>query len=186
MKKRTILSIVFLLAGFFYAFPQNDSAQKKTLSVENWKKALVENDEFLHALKVMDNNIIENAKVLVHNMRTKKALFFETAKYHSDEIGRTLAASEDYLTQLQKKTDIAMDEIQVVYYAGLHQHYKKAIEESRALQDELIKATPATAVIEMEALTIYSEISKAESEQTDLERKMDIQEPQIGPQEKRR
>jgi hypothetical protein len=117
-------------------------------------------------------------------MQTKKTAFFEMAKHHSDEIGRSLATSEDYLTRLQKTTDIAMDEIHIAYFAGLHQHYRKAIEDHRAIQEELIKKSPATSVIIMNAMRIYAEVQKAGKEQKSLEVELKIKEPGIEMQGK--
>lgn len=184
MKTIAKVTISLVLLCFFSGVAQTASPVKDTLSLERWKKSLNENDDFLHVLKIMDNNVIENAKVLIYSMQKKKALFFEITKYNSEEIGRNLASSEEYLNMLQKRTDIAMDEIQIAYYAGLHQHYKKAIEQSRALQAELIKVAPVSSIIEMAALSIYSEVSKAENEQIELENKMDIHGPEIKIQKK--
>jgi len=172
MKMVLYAALSMVLTSFFAAFPQDD-----TMSLGQWKKTLAANDEFLHALEVMDKNLLENAKALIHNLQTKKTVFLEMAKYHADEIGRGLASSENYLHKLQKATDIALDEIQIAFLAELHQHYRKAMEEHRALQAELIKASPATSVLIMKATNIYSEISKAESEQIELELKMEIKKP---------
>jgi anion-transporting ArsA/GET3 family ATPase len=173
MKTTPFAALCIVMVGFFAVFSQQDTLHLKL------KKSLAENDEYLHALEAMDKNVIENAKVLVHNLQTKKALFLQTANYHSDEIGRSLASSEDYLTKLQKVTDIAMDEIQIAYYAGLHQHYRNAINAHETLKAELAKASPTNSVIEMNALTIYSEITKADNEQKEMQHKMNIKEPAI-------
>lgn len=178
MKTSPFAALCIVLVGFFTVFSQQDTLHLKL------KKALAENDEYLHALETMDKNVIENARVLIHNLQTKKALFLQTANYHSDEIGKSLTLSEDYLTRLQKTTDIAMDEIQVAYYAGLHKHYRNAIKAHEALRLELTKASPVNSVIEMNALYIYSEISKADSEQKELQHKMKIKEPEIQPRKK--
>lgn len=115
-------------------------------------------------------------------MKTKKALFLETANLQCDEMGRCLASSEDYLTRLQKVTDIAMDEIQVVYYAGVHKHYQNAIKAHEALKVELAKAAPAKTVVQMNALTIYNEITSAETERNELQHKMNISAPEMKPE----
>jgi hypothetical protein len=161
-----------LIATFPQVWAADDSSQ-----LERWKKVLSDNDEYLHALQVQDRNVLENAKVLIHNLRTKPTPDLAMAKYHSDEIGRSLHASDDYLTRLSKETDIAIDRIHLAYLVDLHAYYKRAIEIHGKLQEELIKASPTTSVVVMNALKIYAEMEKAGKEQIDLDLKADIKEP---------
>ena len=177
MKKSILAAIGLVMLLVYPVIPQDD-----TIPLAVWKQALSENDEYLHALQVMDRHTIENAKALIHNMRTEEAANIEIATYHSDEIGRSLAASEDYLTRLEKATEKAMDVMQLGYLVNLHRYYQKAIKEQKLLNEELIKASPATSVIVMKALAIYSEMEKAGKEQIDLEFKMGILEPGIPKQ----
>jgi hypothetical protein len=156
--------------------------QKDTIPLALWKQALSDNDEYLHILQVLDRNTIENAKALIHNMETKKPVNAAIATFHSNEIGRSLAASEDYLTRLEKATDKAMDAMQAGYLVDLHRYYRKAIQDQKLLQEELVKASPATSVIVMKAAAIYAEMEKAGKEQIDLDVKMDIKEPGIPKQ----
>lgn len=172
MKTVVLITAGILLVALSAAFSQSD-----TLSKERWKELVVANDEYIQALIVLDKNVLENAKVLIHAFKTKRSASIEMARYHTSEIGRSLAASQDYLTRLQKATDIVMDEIQIAHLAGLHKHYQKAIGDHKVLQDELIKATPATAVIVMKAQEIYSEMEKAEKVQIDLHLKMEKKVP---------
>jgi len=178
MKTTLFASLGILLVGFLMAFSEQDSLHLKL------KAALADNDEYLQSLEVLDKNVMENAKVLVHNLRSKARIFMETANGECDEMGRCLQTSEDYLTQLQKRTDIAIDEISVAYYAGLHKHYRNAIKARTALKAELSKASPANAALEMNALTIYSEIAQADSEQQAMQKKLNIEEPTIKEQKK--
>lgn len=171
--KALILGAVGLVTLLVYpVIPQND-----TIPLVQWKQALSDNDEYLHALQVMDRNTIENAKALIHNMQTKATANMAIAIYHSDEMGRSLAESEDYLTRLEKATNKAMDAMQLGYLADLHRYYRKAIQEQKLLKEELIKVSPATSVIVMKATAIYAEMEKAGKEQIDLDLKMDIKEP---------
>ena len=64
------------------------NGQANDTLIVRWKKAMAENDEYIHALLAADRNVLENAKVLIHNIVTKQKLFNEMAQYHSDEIGR--------------------------------------------------------------------------------------------------
>jgi hypothetical protein len=176
MKTTPFAALCIVLVGFVAVFSQQDSLHSK------FKKALTDNDEYLHAIEVLDKNILENAKVLIHDLQTKKAILLQTASYQCDEMGKCLATSEDYLTRLQKTTDIAMDEIQVAYYAGLHQHYRNAIKAREALKKELSKASPTSSVLEMNAFTIYGEITKANNEQKAMQKEMNIKEPDIHGQ----
>lgn len=178
LKKVTIATLGIIVAGFLTAFSQQDTTQAK------FKLALDKNDEYLHVMESMDKNVIENAKVLIHNLQTKKALFLQTANFCSDEMGRCLDTSEAYLSRLQKATDIAMDEIQVVYYAGLHQHYVNAIKARDTLKAELAKGSPVNSKVKMNAFTIYGEIMKAEDEQKKMQEKMNIKEPSINEKTK--
>jgi hypothetical protein len=174
MKMIPYMAFGVILATFFSV-----SSQKDSVSLERWKQAFSENDEYLHALEVNDHNILENAKVLIHNLQTKKKVFVEIAKFNSEEIKRSLNSSEAYLDRLEKATDLAMDAMQLGYFADLHKHYRMAIEKQKAMQEELVKASPATAAIVMNAQHIYSEILKAGTEQIELERKMDIKVPEM-------
>jgi hypothetical protein len=116
-------------------------------------------------------------------MQTKTTANMAIATYHSNEMGRSLAESEDYLTRLEKATDKAMDMMQLGYLVDLHKYYQKAIQEQKLLQAELLKASPAKSVILMKATAIYAEMEKAGQKQVDLDLKMDIKEPGI-PKEK--
>lgn len=177
--KASILAAVGLVTLLVHpVIPQNE-----TIPLAQWKQTLSDNDEYLHALQVMDRNTIENAKALIHNIQTKEAANIAIATYHSDEMGRSLASSEDYLTRLEKATDKAMDAMQLGYLVDLHRYYQKAIQEQKLLQAELLKASPAKSVILMKAMAIYAEMNKAGKEQVDLDLKMDIKEPGI-PKEK--
>jgi hypothetical protein len=176
--KTSILAAVGLAMLLVYpAIPQND-----TITLAQWKQALSDNDEYLHLLQVLDRNTIENAKALIHNMETKKTANVAIATYHSIEIGRSLAASEDYLTRLEKATDKAMDAMQAGYLVDLHRYYRKAIQEQKLLQEELVKVSPATSVIVMKAAAIYAEMEKAGKEQIDLDLKMEIKQPGVPKQ----
>lgn len=176
---RTVMSAgaALVLALVYLVIPQND-----TISLAQWKQALADNDEYLHALQVMDRNTLENAKALIHNMQTEEAANIAIATYHSEEIGRSLASSEDYLTRLEKATKKAMDAMQLGYLADLHRYYQNAIKEQKLLQAELVKASPATSVIVMKAMAIYAEMEKAEKGHIDLDLKMGILEPGIPKQ----
>jgi hypothetical protein len=154
------------------------SAQGGANSAMPLKRSLAESDEVIHSLLVLDKNVIENAKVLIHDLRTKQALYNESALYHTNEIGRSLNTSEDYLSRLGKATDVAIDEIGIGYLAGLHKHYVKAIDEQRALKDELAKGVPEKSVLLMKATVIYAEMKKAESEQLEMDRSAGIKEPE--------
>ena len=153
-------------------------SQGISISAAPAKKSLAESDEAIHTLLVLDRNTIENAKVLVHDLATKQVLYNETALYHANEIGRSLDASEGYLTRLGTATDIAIDEIGVAYLTGLHRHYVKAIGEQREMAAELAKPAPAKSVLMMKATVIYSEMKKAESEQLEMDSKEGIKEPE--------
>lgn len=176
MKTTPFAALCIVMVGFFTVFSQQDSLHLK------FKKALSDNDEYLHAIEALDKNVLENAKVLIHNLQTKEAIFLQTASYQCAEMGKCLETSEEYLTRLQKTTDMAMDEIQVSYYAGLHQHYRNAIKAREAFKEELSKASPTKSVLEMNALTIYGEITKASNEQKAMQKKMDIKGPYIHEQ----
>lgn len=179
MKTIIVTAASVMLAGFIAAYPQDDTSK-----IAHWKQALSDNDEYLHALSVLDKNVMENAKVLIHNIETKRSANYEIAKNHSAEIARSLAASENYLTRLEKATDQALDAMQLGYLADFHQHYRKAIEEQLMLQEELIKASPAKSVIVMKAKAIYAEMEKAGKEQIDLDLKMEIKEPGVPVQKR--
>jgi hypothetical protein len=171
--KASVLAAVGLVTLLVYpAIPQID-----TIPLVQWKQALSDNDEYLHALQVMDRNTMENAKALIHNMQTEAKANMAIATYHSNEMGRSLAESEDYLTRLEKATNKAMDAMQLGYLADLHRYYRKAIQEQKLLKEELIKVSPATSVIVMKATSIYAEMEKAGKEQIDLDLKMGILEP---------
>ncbi len=172
-------SIFLAAGGLAMLLVSSGIPQDDTISLARWKQALSENDEYLHVLQVLDRNTIENAKVLIHNIESKKPANIEIAKHHSDEIGRSLAASEDYLIRLEKATDKAMDAMHFSYLADLHRYYRKAIQEQQLLKGELIKASPATSVIVMKATAIYAEMEKAQKEQVNLDQKMDIKQPGI-------
>jgi hypothetical protein len=178
VKKFTIVALGIVLAGFFLAFSQNDSMHLKL------KKTLVENDEYLHALEVLDKNVLENAKVLIRRVQTKETIFMQTANFQCNEIGICLDTSVDYLTRLQKSTDIAMDEIQVAYYNGLHKHYRNAIKAHEALKAELLKPSPANSIVKMNVLTIYGEIAQADSERVKMQKKIDSKKPENQPVKK--
>jgi hypothetical protein len=152
-------------------------ADTDTVSYNRWRKAMSENDSYLRLLQVLDNNVRENAAALILTMQKKRTTFMETAPYHSAEIGRSLAASQEYLDRLSRVSDIALDEIGIAYFAGLHRHYRKAIEEQKAIQAELIKQSPVTDFIIMKAQIIYSEMAEAGAEQIEIKRKLDIKEP---------
>jgi hypothetical protein len=178
MKKVSIVAFGIILAGFFFAFSQTDSLHMKM------KKTPAENDEYLHAMEVLDKNVLENAKALIHRLQTKETVFMQTAKFQCNEIGICLDTSDDYLTRLQKTTDIAMDEIQVAYYNGLHQHYRNAIKAHQALKAELLKPSPVNSIIKMNTFTIYGEITQADSERVEMQRKMDSKKPELQPVKK--
>jgi hypothetical protein len=167
----SVVTSVILCAVFLSNSQINDSA------VIRWKKAVQENDEYIHALLTADRNVLENTRDLIHDLGTKKAIFNEMALYHTDEMGRSLKASEQYLTLLEKATDIAMDEIYVRYLKGLHNHNTNALEQLREIQAELKKAAPGKSLIIMKATTIYAEMKKAEEEQVKMHEKMEIKEP---------
>jgi hypothetical protein len=177
MKNYQPAGIIILLCSVFLA-----SAQSNDSLVVRWKKAMAENDEYIHALLVIDKNVLDNAKVLIHNIGTKQKLFTEMAQYHSDEMARSLHSSESYLDRLEKATDIALDEIGVQYCAGLHKHYRYAIEQQRGIQAELKKALPEKSVIKMKTVVIYAEMKKAEDEQKKMNEKAGVAEPgEPGP-----
>jgi hypothetical protein len=162
---------VLLSALFISGSPVVDSATVR------WKKAMADNDEYIHSILAADRNVLENAKVLIHDLETKKAVYNEMALYNTDEMGRSLDASEQYLTKLEKATDIAMDVIYVKYLKGLHQHYLYSLEQVKAIQAELKKSPPEKSVITMKATVIYAEMKKAEEEQIKMHEKMGISEP---------
>jgi hypothetical protein len=163
----------------FAAYAQiNDSA------VMRWKKAMADNDEYIHAILSADRNVIENTKVLLHNLETKKVIYNTMAIYHTDEMGRSLHSSEQYLTLLEKATDIAMDEIYVRYLKGLHSHYANALAQLSGIQAELKKGVPEKSVIKMKATVIYAEMKKAEAEQLNMHEKMGVKEPEEPAQNK--
>jgi hypothetical protein len=172
MRKYLSFAFAVMIAAFSRVQAGEDSSQ-----LDRWKRALAANDEYLHALQVLDRNVMQNAQTLIHNLRTKSRVNLEMAKYHSDEIGRSLATSDSYLTRLSKATDIAIDKIHLAFLIDLHSYYKKAIADHKQLQEELVKASPATSVLIMKALAIYSEMEKAGKEHIDLDTKMDIKEP---------
>ena len=133
---RSFQRVAMILAAcvLFAVYAQiNDSATVR------WKKAMADNDEYIHAILSADRNVLENTKVLLHNLETKKAIYNTMALYHTDEMGRSLHASEQYLTLLEKATDIAMDEIYVRYLKGLHIHYANALAQLSGIQIELKK-----------------------------------------------
>lgn len=173
MKIYPVMGIMIVLCAFVLSGSQTGDS-----SMVRWKKSMSENDEYIHALLAADRNVLENAKVLIHDLVTKKAIFNEMALYHTDEMGRSLKASEQYLTLLEKATDIAMDEIYVGYLTGLHKHYTYALEQLGEIQAELKKALPGKSVIIMKTTTIYAEMKNAESEQTKMNERMDVKEPE--------
>jgi hypothetical protein len=142
------------------------------------KKSLYENDQVIHTLLVLDRNALENAKVLIHDLVTKGVIHLKTAAFHSSEILRSLNASEGYLAELENSTDIALDEMQLRYLAGLHRHYLNAIAEQKELDVELARANPKREVIRMKTLHIYAEVKKAEREQLQMDSASGISEPE--------
>ncbi len=148
------------------------------------KKSLYENDQVIHTLLVLDRNTLENAKVLIHDLETKGVVHLKTAGFHSSEILRSLNASEQYLGELENATDIALDEMQLRYLAGLHQHYLNAIAEQKELDRELAGVTPSREIIKMRALHIYAEMKKAEKEQLQMDSASGIKEPEAPETEK--
>jgi hypothetical protein len=148
------------------------------------KKSLYENDQVIHTLLVLDRNTLENAKVLIHDLETKGVVHLKTAGFHSSEMLRSLNASEQYLGELENATDIALDEMQLRYLAGLHQHYLNAIAEQKELDRELAGVTPSREIIKMRALHIYAEMKKAEKEQLQMDSASGIKEPEAPETEK--
>ncbi|MGA2506400.1 MAG: hypothetical protein ABSF80_02885 [Chitinispirillaceae bacterium] len=172
---RSFQRVALILAAcvFFAAYAQiNDSV------VVRWKKAMADNDEYIHAILSADRNVIENTKVLLHNLESKKVIYNTMALYHTDEMGRSLHSSDQYLTLLEKATDIAMDEIYVRYLKGLHTHYANALAQLSGIQAELKKGVPEKSVIKMKATVIYAEMKKAEAEQLNMHEKMGVKEPE--------
>jgi hypothetical protein len=172
MKKYVFLAIAGVLLGAFIAVSQNNDS-----ALIRWKKAMADNDEYIHALMTADRNVLENAKALIHDLKTKKAVFEKITQYHVDEMGRSINASEFYLTEMTKATDIAIDQIYVGYLNDLHRYYRKSLEELSGIQAELKKTPPQKSVITMKATTIYAEMKKAENEQIRMHGKMGIEEP---------
>jgi hypothetical protein len=142
------------------------------------KKSLASSDEVIHTLLVLDRNVLENAKVLIHDLETKETLYNETARFHAEEMGRSLNQSESYLSRIGKATDLAIDEIGIGYLAGLHRHYLNAIAAQRAIQEELGRPSPAKKVLRMKTAVIYAELKKAEVEQLEFDTKEGIKEPE--------
>lgn len=172
MRTYTVMGITFvLIAAFLSSSQTNDSA------LIRWKKAMSDNDEYIHAILSADRNVLENAKVLIHNLETKEAVFNEMALYHVDEMGRSIQASEFYLAKMTKATDIAIDQIYIRYLNDLHRYYQKSLEQLRDIQAELKRSPPEKSVIKMKATVIYAEMKKAEEEQTKMHEKMGIAEP---------
>jgi hypothetical protein len=173
MNKYPFIGILIVLSAAFISGSQtNDSA------VIRWKKAMANNDEYIHALLTADRNVLENAKVIIHNLKSKEAFFNDIVRYHADEMGRSLNASDRYLTLMSKATDIAIDEIYVRYLADLHRHNLKSLEELKEIKVELKKAKPGRSVIIMKATTIYAEMKSAEEEQLKMHEKMEVKEPE--------
>jgi hypothetical protein len=173
MRNHQIIGVVAMLFAIVFSNTQaNDTLMAR------WKMAMNENDEYLHALLAADRNVLENAKVLIHNLDTKKAFSNEMAAYHAEEIARGLRSSESYLDRLERATDIALDEIGVRYLAGLHQHYTNAMEQERAIQSELRKTSIEKSIIKMKAVVVYAEIKKAAEEQTEIDKKAGIMAPE--------
>jgi hypothetical protein len=170
---KTLKLCMALLAITFASYGQSGS----TAPAPD-KKRIAESDEVIHSLVVLDKNVIENAKVLIHDLKTRTAIRHETARRHIDEIDRSLAASESYLAKLENASDIAIDEIGLAYFAGLHKHYQNAIAQEKAIRSELAKPKPEKSVLIMKATIIYSEAKKAESEQLELDRRAGIMEPE--------
>jgi len=141
------------------------------------KKGLYENDQVIHTLLVLDRNTLENAKVLIHDLETKGVVHLKTAGFHSSEMLRSLNASEAYLGGLENATDIALDEMQLRYLAGLHRHYLNAIAEQKELDRELAGVAPSREIIKMRTLHIYAEMKKAEKEQLQMDSASGITEP---------
>jgi hypothetical protein len=172
MKKYSLAIMATVMFAAFMAVSQtNDSA------VVRWKKAMADNDEYIHALLTADRNVLENAKALIHDLKTKKAVFDKITQYHVDEMGRSITASEFYLTEMTKATDIAIDQIYIGYLNDLHRYYRKSLEELSGIQAELKKTPPQKSVITMKATTIYAEMKKAEDAQIRMHGKMGIEEP---------
>jgi hypothetical protein len=140
-------------------------------------QAISDNSEYLHALQMMDQTVLENAKILIHNLETRQARFDEMDMMHAREIERGLLSSQQYLDRLEKATDIVFDKIELTLLSGLHRHYLKAMEQQKLIQDELAKATPENSVISMKAAIIYAEMKKAGEEQKQMLQKMGIKEP---------
>lgn len=173
------IAMILAACALFVAYAQvNDSATVR------WKKAMADNDEYIHAILSADRNVLENTKVLLHNLETKKVLYNTMALYHTDEMGRSLHSSEQYLTLLEKATDIAIDELYVRYLKGLHSHYTNAIAQLSGIQAELKKGVPEKSVITMKATVIYAEMKKAEVEQLNMHGKMGLKEPEEPAQNK--
>ena len=173
MKTYLFVAMMMVLFTSFISESQiNDSA------VVRWKKAMSDNDEYIHALLTADRNILDNAKALIHNLKTKRKVYNGVALYHADEMGRGLNASERYLTLMSKATDIAIDEIYVRYLADLHRHNVRSLAELREIKAELKKAKPGKSVIIMKATTIYAEMKNAEEDQLKMLEKMEIREPE--------
>jgi hypothetical protein len=174
MKKYPFIGILIVLSAAFMSGSQTyDSA------VVRWKKAMADNDEYIHALLAADRNVLENAKALIHNLKTKEAFFKDMARYHADEMGRSLSASDRYLSAMTNATNIAIDEIYVRYLADLHRHNLKALGELREIKAELKKSKPGKTVIIMKATTIYAEMKESEEEQLKMDEKMEVREPEV-------
>jgi hypothetical protein len=141
------------------------------------KKSLYENDQAIHVLLVLDENTLQNAKVLIHDLETKGVVNAKTAGFHSNEMRRSLNTSEEYLAGLENATDVALDEMQLRYLAGLHEHYLNAIAEQKALDLELARPNPERSFIRMKALHIYAEMKSAKGEQLKMDSASGIREP---------
>jgi hypothetical protein len=172
MKSTHMAGILAVLVGGGVVLSQVvDSAS------DQWKKAFSESDEYIHALQAADKNVIEHAKIVIHNLDTKKALFVQMLQEQNEEMGKSLNSSESYLDRWAKATDLAMDALEIRYMAGLHKHYQIALQQQREIMAELKKAAPEKALMKMKVMTIYSEMKKAEDERLLMDKKMGVEEP---------
>jgi uncharacterized protein YoxC len=172
MKKYPLIVVALILIASFMAVSQTGDSV-----LVRWKNAMADNDEYIHALLTADRNVLENARALIHDLKTKKAVFEKITQYHVDEMGRSIKASEFYLTEMTKATDIAIDQIYIGYLNNLHRYYRKSLEELSGIQAELKKTPPQKSVITMKATTIYAEMKKAEEEQIKMHGNMGVEEP---------
>jgi hypothetical protein len=173
MKTYPFMVIMIMLFSSFMSGSQTDDS-----ALVRWKKAMSENDEYIHALLVADRNVLENAKVIIHNLKSKKAVYNAMVQYHTDEMGRSLETADRYLAMMSKATDIAVDAIYVRYLADLHHHNVRSLEVLREIKAELKKSKPGKSVIIMNATTIYAEMKSAEEEQLKMHEKMEVSEPE--------